>query len=146
VKDWVNTDYETPLESRAGYIGQTWDGEFLPNSAELQALQNFDWDTYRELAYDPTGKNVRLLKVILATTVVTIEFRSATTLRKFWTSCQQSLFIKDAGPWDHPASGSGYVFFLADHATSADLHATMLALRTALDRDLALLQAGGQKG
>ena len=145
MKDW-DKDYETPLGEYPGCIGYIWDREFYPGS-EINLLEDFDWSAYRELAGDHGG-NDRRLSVILPTGLLTIEFGAYADIAEIMDQLPTvTVYIvhSDSGlPDGAPGSGSGYVFFLAEGASLADLHTSITVLRAALDKDFELLSANAQ--
>jgi hypothetical protein len=127
---------EQPIEEYPGYIGMTWDGEFYPGP-ELKDLNRFDWQSYFELVDDKQRK----LSVGLASGMVEIIFEPYDDMAVFMDQLPTVTVYFDPGPPDGgPASGDGYVFFLADGATRAMLQADIDALLTALRLDHASLK------
>jgi hypothetical protein len=139
MKIYTSDDYETPLEERPGVVGYTWDGEFFPHRA-LASLKGFDWGTYRELI-DETGRPRQItLSLIGGITEVSID--PYDDIAYLLDQCPSVNVFRDNGPPDAgPASGSGFIFFVADGATIEQLEHEMRVLRTALDEDFLKLSS-----
>jgi hypothetical protein len=70
---WQNDDYEKPIEEYPGYLGLTWDGDFLAGE-DLQALEGFELQRYSELVDQHRGP--RHLKLTLPTGSTSIAFNA----------------------------------------------------------------------
>ena len=128
-----NDDYETPIEEWPGYLGHTWDQELFAGP-ELRELAQFDWDAYRELA--PT--DVREIALDLASGRKVIKFDVYSDIAELLDALPSIDVTHDSGPDDAgPASGSGYIFCLANgsglKALGSDISALVAALKS--DRD-----------
>jgi hypothetical protein len=125
-------DYETPVEEWPGYIGMSWDGQ-LSLEPELQKLDEFDWDAYRDLA--PTEE--RELSVHLRTGARRIKWDINSDIALLLDELPSIDVTMDSGPEDAgPASGSGYIFCLANNTSPEDLDSDVSALLAALNADL----------
>jgi hypothetical protein len=141
VKPFDNDDYETPIEEYPGYIGYSWDRNFVPGP-ELIALQDFDWNTYSEWIDEAGGS--RTIKVALEGEVLTLTFDRYDDIAHLLDQLPAVEVYKDDGPPDQgPAGGSGFVFVLKDDATLKELSEQITALRRSLDADFSLLSATG---
>ena len=137
---WDNDDYETAIEEYPGYLGLTWDGEFSLGP-EMSSLSNFDWGTYWELVEESDGP--RQLHVDLRPGSIEIKFEAYDDLAVILDFLPSLTVYRDNGPPDAgPASGTGYIFFLADNANLDDLVESVTALAKALENDLSELAGG----
>jgi len=138
IEIWDNDDYEKPFEEYPGGLGYTWDSEpYL--GPELAALEEFDWSGYMELVEFEVNRAVH---VELASKKVKIEFECYDDLAIFLDYLPSVTVFRDQGPPDGgPASGAGYVFFLADDATLHQLDAEIRALLDALYLDFLALKS-----
>ena len=137
MEDDESEDWETPFDEWPGYIGQSWDGQ-LVLGPELRKLEEFDWDAYRELA--PSEERE-----------LSVHFRNGSKCIKWDVYSDLALLLdelpsvdvtSDSGPADAgPASGSGYIFCLANNKNREDLDADVTALLAALNADLRTLQS-----
>jgi hypothetical protein len=133
MEDLDNTDQETPIEEYPGFVGYTWDGEFRPGP-ELKVLGDFDWSTYWELA--DNYENPR--RIVLSYTPKDIECTVGAyeDIAHLLDQIPSLTVMYDNGPADAgPASGTGYVFFIADETSVETLVADMSRLRAGLDAD-----------
>ena len=102
-------DCERPFEEWEGYLGQSWDRQFVAGP-ELRPLAQFDWDAYQELA--PT--DARELTVHLVSGTKVIKFDVYSDIVELIYEVPSVDVTQDSGPADGgPASGSGYVICLA---------------------------------
>jgi len=130
-------DYETPIEEYPGFLGYTWDGQFFPGP-ELKTMEEFDWQGYWELFDDDeTPREINILG-LSQPAICTISAYS--DLAYLFDQMKSIKVMRDEGPVDcGPASGSGYVFFIADDFNVEQLRREITALREALEADKASL-------
>ena len=139
---WDNDDYETAIEEYPGYLGSTWDGELAPGP-HLAGIGEFDWLTYMELV---EGEGSHVIHVELTSGSLDIEFEAYDDLAFILDYLPSINVLRDTGnPDGGPASGSGYVFFLADGATIKGLEAEISALIDVLKTDFAVLKSKSAK-
>ena len=99
---------------------------------ELRELAQFDWDTYRELA--PT--DVREIALDLASGRKVIKFDVYSDIAELLDALPSIDVTHDSGPDDAgPASGSGYIFCLANSSSLKALGSDISALIAALKAD-----------
>jgi hypothetical protein len=139
MEEFYPWDDEKPIEEYPGYIGMTWDGEFYPGP-ELEMFEGFDWSTYWDLI-DQHGERRRVSLPDLPYVVECLI--EAYSDLAFLFDQMPSIQVKyDKGPPDAgPASGEGFVFFIADGISIERLNAELLALKKSLDLDLQHLSA-----
>lgn len=141
MKPFNNDDYETPIEEYPGYIGYSWDRNFVPGP-ELTALKDFDWRTYSQRIDEAGGS--RTIKVPLENEVLALTFDAYDDIANLLDQLPAVEVYKDDGPPNQgPAGGSGFVFVLKDDATLKELSEQIAALRQSLDVDFSLLSATG---
>ena len=133
MKIFEGADYGTPIEELPGVVGYTWDGEFYPRP-QLQILADFDWLAYDELIEEIVQPRRLVLEGLAQPTECEIE--PYDDLAYLLDQVPSLEVMKDPGPKDGMAAGSGYIFFLKDGATFEQLKAEMTSLRHALDSDL----------
>ena len=138
IENWDNDDYERPFEEYPAGLGYTWDGE-LQLGPHLAPLDKFDWSGYMDLVEIEVNPGVR---VELASGHVDIKFEYGDDLAIFLDYLPSVTVFRDTGnPDGGPASGAGYVFFLAEDATLEGLEVEIRALLDALNADLATLKS-----
>jgi hypothetical protein len=127
-------DEDTSIEEYPGYCGMTWDGE-LYLGPELKILEDFDWSSYWDLVSEHgEPRRISLLGLPYA---VKCEFEAYSDLAVLLDQIPSIQVKYDNGPKDAgPASGEGYVFFIADGVSMERLTAEVSALKAALDKDL----------
>jgi hypothetical protein len=134
------TDQGTPIEEYPGFVGYTWDGEFYPGD-ELKVLKDFDWRTYHELLEEYDQPRRLILRSLPQP--IECEIQPYADLAYLLDQVPSVRVMRDDGPPDAgPASGSGYVFFIADGVSVQQLGQEIASLRHALDADLRELSAG----
>jgi hypothetical protein len=124
---------ETPIEEYPGFVGLTWDGEFFPGP-EMKALKGFPWRAYWELIDE--CDQTRVLVVNLALPIELKIARKHSELAHLLDQMPSIEVRSDSNPDGGPASGSGFVFFLADGVSTEQLVREITLLRGALDKDL----------
>jgi hypothetical protein len=136
MKEFRFCEHERPIDEYPGYIGMTWDGEFYPGPG-LEDLNSFDWQGYFELI----DERERKLRVVLASRPIELVFEPYDDTAIFLDQLPTVSVYFDPGPRNPgPASGEGYVFFLADGFTMSMLQADIKALLTALNADRTSLE------
>jgi hypothetical protein len=136
---WKNDDYERPIETYPGYLGLTYDGDFLAQP-ELLPLKEFDLRTYSELVDEHGG--TRQVKLRLPTGPITIQFNAYDDISNILDQLPTVKVYLDNGPPDAgPASGGTCLFFIADDVGEFELKTSIAALATALKSDLCALEA-----
>ena len=136
MEEFPFSDDERPIEEYPGYIGMTWDGQFYPGP-ELEDLNSFGWQSYFELI----DEGERKLRVGLASGLTELVFQPYDDIAVFLDQLPTVSVYRDRDPPDAgPASGAGYLFFLADGFTMPMLQADIEALLTALNSDRATLE------
>ncbi len=126
-------DRETAIEEYPGFLGYTWDGDFFLGP-ELKILEEFDWQGYWELyEEDETPREINI-PGLSRSAVCTISAYS--DLANLLDQLKSIKVMRDPGPIDGgPASGSGYIFFVADDCNVEQVRLEIVALREALDAD-----------
>jgi hypothetical protein len=139
MKTYESDDYETAIEGLPGVVGYTWDGEFFPQP-ELASLEGFDWGKYWELI--EATNQPRQLALGLTRGIVEVSINAYDDIAYLLDQCPSVDVFRDNGPPDAgPASGAGFIFFIADGATIEQLKQDMSVLRAALDTDLLKLSS-----
>jgi hypothetical protein len=137
---FLSDDYETPLEEYPGYLGLTWDGEFNAADEALRPLGEFDLQRYSELV-DEHGIT-RHLKIDLPSGSISVVFDAYNDFAHILDQLPTIKVYRDNGPPDAgPASGAGYLFFIADGVSYFDLKESIAVLVAALKSDLGALEA-----
>ena len=137
MEPYPSDDYETPIEELPGYLGYTWDGEFVTGS-ELQCVKDFDWGSFAELLEEAGDLT---LAVEISGADVPVIVRPYGDLAFILDQLPTITVFRDLGPPDAgPASGSGYIFTMKDGVSTSAVVDSAAALRAGLDRMLAELQ------
>jgi hypothetical protein len=133
METWDNDDYETPIEEYPGYLGHTWDGE-LYVGPHLTMLSEFDWSSYMDLLDGEGGRSIKI-SLPSGTTIIEIEAYDDPAL--IVDQLPSIKVLRDAGnPDGGPASGAGYIFFLAEDSSLEILASEISALVENLKTDL----------
>ena len=99
---------------------------------ELRQLAKFDWSAYRDLA----PKDNREISLDLASGRKLIKFDVYCDVAQLLDALPSIDVVHDSGlPDDGPASGSRYIFCLADGTNLEALEADLSALVAALQKD-----------
>ena len=137
---WRNGEHAGDVQHRPGYLGMSWDGQLSSRGPTLDTLKRFPWLEYQELA-DLVGGS-RSLIVPFRNGSGAVEVTPYEDVAFLLQQVPGIDVLRDDGPPNAPpASGGGYVFFLAEGATTADVTANVGALVDALQADLDLLRA-----
>jgi hypothetical protein len=137
--DETSFDEETPIEETPGYLGHIFD-DYLSFGPGLQALSDFDWKEYQNMAME-LDKLDRRLTLELNGEEKTIS-GDACSINDFLDELPTVEAIYDCPPGQGPAGGSGYVFIVADGFAGpgerVEEHAK--SLRKALETDYEILR------
>jgi hypothetical protein len=135
---WDNEDRERPIETYPGYLGLTWDGDFLAG-AELEPLKNIDLTKYSELVDEHGGE--RELNVKLSSGDIKIAFNAYDDVAHILDKLPTVTVYLDNGPPDAgPASAGICLFFITDGVSEPELDESIAALATALKSDFVSLK------
>ena len=131
-------DEGAPVEETPGYLGHVFD-DYLSFDPELEALSDFDWTQFEDMALE-LGKLERRLTLELDGKATAIR-ADANRINEFLDELPSVEAIYDCPPDQGPAGGSGYVFVAADGYTGpgrVEEHAK--ELRKALEMDYEILR------
>ncbi|MBY0392708.1 MAG: hypothetical protein K2Q27_05525 [Novosphingobium sp.] len=129
---------DIPVEETPGYLGHLFD-EFIVFDDGLKPLEGFDFRRYAGLA-DELDSLTRQLEIDFGDGPKTINF-DAYSIHEIVASIPFVDAIYDCPPDQGPAAGAGHIFVLDEDRTLAEATASAKILRSALDADLAALQA-----
>lgn len=131
-------DSDAPVEETPGYLGHLFD-EFIVFDDGLKPLEGFDFRRYAGLA-DELDALTRQLEVDFGDGPKTIHF-DAYSIHEIVASIPFVDAIYDCPPDQGPAAGAGHIFVIDEGHTLAEATASAKILRSALNADLAVLQA-----
>lgn len=135
VKIFRPDDDETPFEEYPGFLALEWDESDL--FTEIKELLDFwreTWSVYTDTLIDEDLE--RDLVVHLPSGPIPIHIPADNKLAVVLDQLPAFDVYLDSGPPDAgPASGSGYVIFLADQASTEEIKSTIEALADAIRGD-----------
>jgi hypothetical protein len=135
MRPFPSDDYETPIEEYPGFLAVEWDES--PLSTDTKELLDFwreTWSVYAETLVDEGLE--RDLVVHLPIGPIPIHVPADNKLALVLDQLPAFDVYLDRGPPDAaPASGSGYVIFLADKASMGEVKSTIAAVSEAIHTD-----------
>jgi hypothetical protein len=134
MKPFEPIDEETGIGEYPGYIGMTWDGE-ISMAKPLARFQGFDWDGYSNLLED-VGRCGEI-RFEYRGKICEIDYDPYTDVANVVDKLSTVEVQRDDGAsYGGMASGSGYIFFLKEGYSLAEVNEEFDCLVSALEDDL----------